>query len=205
MKKRKRFRRFGLGDTFPLEGEYFERRQPARTGEITGDLVLPMAQAIVSGVAAAAITMILADWRAALVVGVMATGAVWALLLMETRKSLWTVETKIGKDLDHDGYIGKPEPAPVVRVDLVDDKPSRGRFRFLELPLSEAQLVGVARALENGKPFSREGMRRIITQTEYRRLCDVMAKGGLLARLPGNRTVLTGSGRAMFRKVLQEK
>jgi len=205
MKRRKR-KRYGLGTSFPLDGEMWERRQPARVGDLRGDLILPMFQSLVTAGAAAAIAALVWDLRAALVVGVVGAGATWALLLVDSRRSLWRIETRFNAfDVDGDNVVGDRDPPRTVRVDLVDtDRPHQSKWQFLELPLSEAKLVGVARHVEAGQPFSREGMRRVVSQVEYKRLCAALVKGGLLARLPGNRTVLTGSGRALFRRVLEK-
>lgn len=75
---------------------------------------------------------------------------------------------------------------------------------FVDLPISDRKLRGVAHAiLKQGKNFSRSGFSETLTQGEYKKLRDAMAKRGLVVKR-GNRTDLTDVGRETLGMILGE-
>ena len=137
------------------------------------------------------------------VCGVLSWAGATVWLVIDHRKLLWAVETTTGRDLDGDGKAGKPS---VVRVKLERDGPGQ-RLRVVDLPVTDAQLYAVAVALDTGATFGRPSLvddRRVLTQGQYRKLGRAMVKAGLARDLPGNQRELTGSGRSLMRRVLEQ-
>ena len=95
-----------------------EAREPARPASFTGDLLVPLAQALVTGCVAAGALIALglevgvawggAPLRAWAIAALLIVCASWLVLLGQTRRLLWKVETLTGLDLDGDGQRGKP-------------------------------------------------------------------------------------------------
>ena len=189
-----------MGEVIQRGGSY-ERRVPARVGTLRSDLVLPLGQAIVTALVGTILGVILGGWRLGVAAGGVMFAITWLLLLWDHRRAMWVVEYITGQDLDRDGAIGKPEPQQV-RVELVEDHRGGGRLRFLDLPITEAKLRDVARAvLGEGANFSRRGLGEVMSQADYERLARAMIKAGLLVDLPGNNRELSAAGRALLRRV----
>ena len=192
-------------------GGSWERRQPARRAEFGGDVLVPLTQGLITGVAAGAVGGLLSgSWTGAVVAGVCVFGVTWVTLLLDHRRALWTVERVTGRDLDHDGVVGEPEQRghncdhspPTVRVELAEDHDGGHRLRWFELPIDDHKLSKVAHAvLQEGAAFSRRGLAGVLSQHEYERLSSAMLDGGLLVDVGGNKRVLSGSGRALLRRV----
>ena len=186
-----------------------ERRTPARqAGSIEGDLVVPLAQALVSGILAGLLAGAIADILGAsrpLMVGGLTGGiilaAIWALGLADRRALLWTVETVTRMDLDHDGAVGPPVQPPVTTVEVVDRE--RKRIQYLDLPLDDRQLEQLARrVLRPGGAFTRQAAAGIMTNDVYQVVIDRLLGGGLLHTRGDGVTTgveLTASGRAWLR------
>ena len=190
-----------LGDAIPA-GANWERRSAARPGDLRGDLVLPLGQALITGLAGGLIGGILGGWAWAAVAAVAAFGLAWLVLLAQTRQGLSTVEWVTGQDPAEDHIINPGAPARSVRVELAEQHGGGHVLRFLDLPVTEAKLGDVARAvLSDGASFSRDGLAKVLTQGEYRRLAAAMVKAGLLVDLPGNRRELSAAGRALLRQI----
>jgi hypothetical protein len=100
------------------------------------------------------------------------------------------------------GYIGEPEP-PTVRVEI--NSKQQGQTLFVDLPISPEKLMALAIAvLHNGRPFSRPGLRGVLSQTECNRLAQLMVRRGLAHRLSGNRRELSAVGRTCLRRALEQ-
>ena len=193
-------------------GGSWERRQPARRAEFGGDVLVPLTQGLITGVAAGAVGGLLSgSWTGAVVAGVCVFCITWVTLLIQTRAGLWIIERVTGQDLDHDGVVGEPpqnethrsHSPPTVRVELSQDDENGHRLRWVELPVSDEKLQSVAReVLQNGASFSRPGLTGTLSQNEFHRLAGAMVKAGLLFDLPGNRRELSGAGRALLRETL---
>ena len=124
------------------------------------------------------------------------------LFVAQHRALLWQIESMTGRDLDGDQVIGEPET--VVRVELVDK--AAKQVRFVDLPVSDAKLADVARALNTGSAFSRPALvdqRRALSQGEYHALAKAMLDAGLVRDLAGNKRELTPPGRALMRRLLE--
>jgi len=191
-----------LGDAIPA-GANWERRSAARPGDLRGDLVLPLGQSLVTGLVGGLVGGILGGWTWAAVAAVAAFGLAWLVLLAQTRQGLSTVEWVTGQDPAEDHIINPGAPARSVRIELAEQRPGGGRLRFLDLPITEARLSDVARAvLEGGANFSRPGLAGVLSQNEYHKLAKAMLAAGLLVDVGGNRRELSAAGRALLRRVL---
>ena len=114
MQLRKTIPRAVASDVPP--GSQMETAVPARPASWVADVVVPVAQAAISGAIGGALVTWLAvragwkgDWVAlwatlALIIAAVA----WVLLLFDTRKLLWAVERLVGADLNRDGARGDP-------------------------------------------------------------------------------------------------
>jgi hypothetical protein len=126
-------------------------------------------------------------------------GLAWAVLLGEHRRLLWEIERVSGADLDGDGAVGVPE-AKTTRVEVTERTNGHTRMRFVDVPLSDAELEAVARAvLVQRERFSRRGLSGVLTQSQYADVYDAMLNGGLLRdRSDGRGVELSPSGRAFL-------
>lgn len=99
---------------------------PTRAADLVADLLVPLGQAVVTGVLLAALAVFLLGelapkldidtlklW-AGLALAIAAVA--WLVLLGQTRRLLWTVEKLTGLDLDRDGTSGTPKPAERVVI-----------------------------------------------------------------------------------------
>ena len=187
-----------------------------RAATLESDVAVPGAQAAMLGVAvglgAGVIVLLLGgpvfglrgadlwSWsgRIAGVVCVGTLAASLVLLVVDQRKLLWWAESVTGADLDRDGSTGKP---PRTTIQVTD--PTKRHMRLVDLPLSDDRLTNVAReVLANGAAFSRRGLAGVLSQHEYEQLSKAMLKGGLLVEMPDRTRELSGSGRALFRKLV---
>ena len=136
------------------------------------------------------------------VLGVLTWAGLTLWFVLDHRKLLWWAESVTGADLDSDGETGKPS---VVRVEL--ERETGQRLRVVDLPVSDEKLYHVAQALDSGAAFSRPSLvddRRVLSQGEFHKLAKAMVKAGLARDLPGNVRELTGSGRSLMRRVLEQ-
>jgi hypothetical protein len=93
-----------------------ETAQPARAANLVADLLVPAAQAAVTGALVgtlATLSLVALDFPvppAHVWVGatLLITTAAWLILLAEHRQLLWKMETLLNHDLDGDGLTGDP-------------------------------------------------------------------------------------------------
>ena len=78
-----------LGDALPLDASW-ERRQPARVGDLRGDLLLPLGQALVTGLVGGIVGVLVGGGRTGLISGVAVFGMTWlALRSIVTHRPQW--------------------------------------------------------------------------------------------------------------------
>jgi hypothetical protein len=194
------------GDALPA-GASWERREATRTPTLSGDVAVPLAQALVCGVAGGIVGGLLGDLRSGAVVGALAFVVAWGALIADTRSLLRTVEKITRKDLDGDSYVGEP---PVVRAEIVEKDASGNvkAIRWLDLPGDEETIRQFARAViagrslaesqwtGSGKPFSRD---------EYREMRDSFIEKGMARwrnlHAPAQGWELTKKGEAVMRQL----
>ena len=97
------------------EAGAFERIAPARAPELRADVLVPLCQALVSGIVAGGLwaggaAALGADFWAVFIASVaIFGGAAWFILLADHRRSLWVRERRESRDIDGDGHVGEPQ------------------------------------------------------------------------------------------------
>jgi len=160
--------------------------QPTRTPTAQGDVLVPLAQAAISGVFAGVLTgvaMLAAQWKVSgwyvVGAGVVVAAGVWSYLLSDHRRLLRTVETWTRRDLDGDGAIGEPQ-AETLHLEVVEDNKPGKRWEITDLPANRQQLTEIARRVRLGthrlsrrdlasiQGIGSDRARDILAQLEYR-------------------------------------
>ena len=145
----------------------------------------------------------------ALVAGLLGFAAAGLWLVVDNRRLVWHAEGLMRVDLDKDGVVGRPlmqAERKLITVELTSDKP---RFiRYLDLPLTEDQIVRMARAVKAaGWAFSRRVMPEGLMTTEtYQEVIAVMLDKGLLVLRgagPSAGVELTAAGRKVLERCLE--
>jgi len=102
-------------------GAELSRQEPARPATFAADLLVPLGQAVTSGLLLGGLAAFVAnragyhDWPALwLGLGLGISAVAWLVLLGQHRRLLWAIETVTGKDLDKDGKTGKPAERLVI-------------------------------------------------------------------------------------------
>lgn len=192
----------------------YEKRQPAREPNVQSDVVVPMLQAGLTGLAvgvpgAAVLGLLGYQTGEALTTGaglaLFTIAGTWLVKLGLHERLLWLVEVATGRDFDGDGATGQPAPVAPVRIELAQGP----RTRLVDLPVADDKLAQLARAVLRETaplPFSRRELTKtILTDSEYRELAAAMLAGGLLAA-KGKTTAagveLTHAGKAILKKFI---
>jgi len=127
---------------------------------------------------------------------------IWALLLGAHRRLLWLVEEITGQDVNKDGEVGEPDE---VHIWLTD--PEKKTKKKTVLPVDEQTLRQVAKAvLRAGKPFSRRGLKGILSDGKFRKLQEILLDEGWAIYKEGGPNAgieLTYPGMAVFRYFLK--
>ena len=175
--------------------DFITTSQPGRLGlGLENQVFVPVLQSLSVGLSVALAAGVLtllggATWvtagRWAAGVGVLSWAGTTVWFVVGGRQALWAREELIGRDLDGDGTIGEPEPK-TVRVELHDA--ARQQTKYVDLPLPESKLRVLAVAVVlNGKPFSRRGLRGVLSQSEYARTSSELVRRGLARDIDGKR------------------
>jgi len=186
-----------------------EERTPARPPTLESDVVVPLAQALATGVLLGGATGLVGTWAQApdpwalaLGVGCGATVVTWGLMLRQVRDLLWQVRTALA-----------PEPTeeperPVVRVELAHQ--GDRRVQYLDLPGDPELLAHLARRVLAGDPLSEArwtGKRGPFSKAEFQTLRAELLRAGVVRwRNPGapaQGLELTPAGRVVFRRLAQ--
>ena len=116
--------------------------------------------------------------------------------------SLWTRE-EYGEEIIEPA--GTAPPPPPVRVEITEKAPSSIGVKYLDLPLTQAQLNRLVIHLQNGGTFSRDATAHIFRgKEEYPETKRLLLNAGLLREIDRRGAVeLTSAGRAILAKVLK--
>jgi hypothetical protein len=211
--QRRDYRNYNLAESLPAGSEY-ERRKANRQANPASDVIVPVAQAVitalVAGLTGGVLSAILDVWRPLPSAGVCFVGGLalaWLSLLQSHRALLWDVERIVGADSN--GHVGPIEVLPdVTRVEITERRRNQTQVRYVDVPLSDSELRRLAQALlERDLTFSRRSLSEsnVVSTEQYAELTDAMLSGGLLRlRGDGKRAgvTLTGAGRAFLRQYL---
>ena len=194
----------GLPQPLNITSAY--RKTPVRKMELVADVVVPLAQAAVSGLFVGGLItplFVASDlpWYAGVYLGALSVGVVWGFRLAASKESLWVVEELTGTDIDGDGHTGQP-PAYGVRAEL---KTSDG-WQFDNLPGEPATLHKFATAVNRGDSFTeRSATAHGLSQPEWRALRDKFVMNNWAywknPERPQVGVELLRSGRAVLRSI----
>jgi hypothetical protein len=171
--------------------------EPSRAASVGADFVVPVLQAVFSGVVALALVRVVASWRVAGVVALVVLAVVWALLLVDHRRLLWAVESLTGVDLDGDERAGQPASRLTLEVKQGNGK----RFDYIPLDVSEETFLTWARAVLGGHTLavaSWVGRGRPFSRGQYDAMMSSLEAAGIVRQDSGGR-VLSPAGRAALR------
>jgi hypothetical protein len=150
------------------------RKTPFRKLEMGADVLVPLTQAVVSGVLAAVLLAMLVPfvpswgWGVPFVAGGGVIAMVWAGSMLRDR-GLWVIEEITGLDIDHDGHTGKPQKR-VIEVELREKGKLSG---MAELPGGD-DLLDFCRMVHAGESFSEQTAQQCgYGVTNFRRLRDI--------------------------------
>ncbi|GAB4440011.1 MAG: hypothetical protein Kow0031_21940 [Anaerolineae bacterium] len=195
----------GLPQPLNITSAY--RKTPVRKMELMADVVVPMAQATISGLMIGGLSTPLfaaaqnVPWYAGIYLGGISVGLVWVFRLATSRETLWVVEELTGADLDNDGHTGPP-PSYGVRTEL---KTTDG-WQFDNLPGQPPALHKFATAISSGESFTeRNATAAGLSQPEWNALRDkFVANNWAYWRNPQRPQVgveLLRAGRAVLRSI----
>ena len=192
----------------PINVQSVFRKTPVRKMELIADVVVPLAQATVSGllVGGLATPLIIASdgpWYAGLYLGALSVGIVWGFRRAASKETLWIIEELTGADIDGDGHAGEP-PAPAYGIKA--EVKSREGWQFATLPGEPASLHYMAQMVSRGSSFSeRTATSAGLSQPEWMALRDEFITRGWAhwknADRPQVGVALLGAGRAVLRSI----
>jgi hypothetical protein len=191
--------------------EEWTQERPVREPTPTGDVGVPVGQALVTGIlvalCSAGVTIAVGwPWWVPPAVLVGTSTLVWVWLLVDHRRLLRFVEKVVGVDLDGDGEVGEDAGRPErVKVEI-----TRGTQQvYLDLPCGRETLRTVARAVLADQPLSESrwtGQGRPFSRATFAEFRDELLERGLLAwRNPqahSQGVEPTRAGRAVFRYIV---
>ena len=127
-----------------------------------------------------------------------------------SRRGQWLIERLTGADLNFDGYIGQPQPAPQlaaenVRIELIQNEGRRGDY--IDLPYPD-RLPQFAASVLEGRTYAQTayvGTGKLFSRGEYDTLTAALSGCGLMRwKNPDfhNQGVeLTYAGKAVFKRL----
>ena len=201
--------------SLPEEFGMYEHLQPAREGNLHSDVLVPIAQASITGVLVASVLSIatfLFITTSATVVGylfivasVSITAGLWIRLMSDRNRLLWKIERITGKDFDGDGYVGEPE---TLRIELSSVDEHGAHIEFLNIPGDGQRFKEFACGVLNGKAISTAswtGRGGIYSRREFNELRDALLNRGWLMwrnpHAPVQGVMLTRKGREAFERI----
>ena len=180
---------------------------------ISAGVVLPLMQALVTGGIIGLVAMLvcrkyeMADWGYwSALCGVLVTLGYWLMAQTIWRRLVRMVEMAWQRDIDGDGYVGEPEPAPSVRVEVTErDNGGFSNTQIATLPFAD-RIPLLAQGLLSGVPFSDRrwaGDGRLFTDGELTQVrMELLGRGLIELKVPTapkQGYVLTRAGRAVMR------
>lgn len=191
---------FALGA--PPPGSEYSREVPAADlSGVEAGVKAPLFQALLTGAAVGAVTVILTIWKSwpwvtPIVAAVIAAALAWWLLLLNTRGLLKTVEQVIGRDLDGDGQIG-------FSVEITDLTGGKKQMRLARFPGRPEHVRKFAQTAVDGAPTP-EGA--AMSRRKFNAIRDEALRRGLVTwkdeehHTQGLATTLVG--KAVFRRLI---
>jgi len=131
------------------------KRTPYRKMEMAADVLVPLAQSVITGVVVATALGVITPflpwaWYIGPIVGAITVGLTWGYRLSVSRDTLWTIEEIVGHDIDGDGHTGRPEERHTIEVWVKDGQ----RRQPFDIPGDGQAAVYFAQAVSNGDSFT---------------------------------------------------
>jgi hypothetical protein len=192
-------------------GMTMERRRPARAADLRSDVAVPCLQATITGLLATVGgggVAALVGWDVlgvGAVVGGVATGVAWYLLLRQHRDLLWDIETITGVDLDGDGKAGTPATTRLEVTIPATEQHGQQTLILDGLDATPEQLRTWARGMLQGRMAESEwyGKGRLFSKGQFYALRQEFIERGLMAwvneQAHAQGTELTAVGRWVCR------
>ena len=200
-------RRYASGAEFADDATAYTSEQPARAASLEADVTVPILQTAATTAFTALACCAVADLRTGLAVGACTGALVWAALLVDQRRLL-----RISHTWQTLPTLTAAAPAAATRepVQLTviqrDAHNTLRQINNIELPVSDAQLQQLARALFLERaPFSKRGLSAILSDSEYTALHAALRQGNLLwplGKSPNAGYKLSPAGREFLRGYL---
>jgi len=187
---------------------------PTRAATLAADVLVPAAQAAVTGCAVGALAAVLilalqldvTGW-AAVAVGCVAAAVAWLWLLRDARRLLRTSETLTRRD------AGELPPSPAADSLRLEVQTDGGRHWLLdELQTTRDKFNTWARAALAGRSLAQgawTGAGGCFSRGEYDRLVAALVRAGILRYVNPNAhaqgLTLTAAGRATLRRITEEE
>jgi len=193
----------------------WEKREPVeRQRTLSADYFIPLLSSVTTGAFGGAALAVVLGIEAGGIAAVLLSGAAWLYNQASTARLNWRVERLVGRDIDGDGWIGEPQPAPqplppprTVQVEHIERRANNHwRMHWEELPtwLTDDKLGALAQLIiVEGASFSRRGIERAISQDEYPAIVEAF-KSARFIFPRGRGWELTGSGRRFLGKFLDD-
>jgi len=163
------------------------RVTPARAPTPSGDVLVPLAQSLITGAVVCLATGAVAymqRWSVYVPLGIGAATftASWLWLLADHRSLLRVTETVQGGN--DRPPITDNQPAPAMRLEVVEHHaPNSDTMRFLDLPCDDEVFRPIARGVRAGHPFSERewaGPSRPLSGPKFRTLQDKLLAAGYM-------------------------
>lgn len=187
-----------------------ELREPIRAMTAESEIVVPVGQAVITGLLVMALAVVIAfvplPWVVFALLFVLVTLILWLLLIVDGRRLLWRIERTFGADLDGDGAQGPPAEPQMFRIELSERTPAGQRTAWLDVPGTTDTFATVCQSALSGLPLSEArwtGTGNPYARSQWAALRDTMLDRGLWewmnpkARAQGLR--LTAAGRHVLR------
>lgn len=184
---------------------------PATNETVRAGWWIPLLQALTGGVliaVPAGILMHLAwptlsPWLTAVLVGFVFAFYAW---MAYRGRWAWRLERLLNVDLTGDGVIGRPDPAPPLRIELVQEEGKH--ISFIDLPHAD-KIPALADGLVNGqRTFAMTtwvGAGNLLSRKEWEDIREALLARGLAvwknAEAHEQGVELTAAGRVIFRQL----
>lgn len=181
------------------------RKIPFRKMELASDVLVPLAQACITGMMVAVLVTACLPffewpWFSGIYSGLFTTVIMWGFRLALSKNTLWIVEEIIGRDIDGDGQAGRSYRS--IRLEI-----KQGRKTMLaDLPGDENTLIRFARHMSQGASFSeRAAAESGYGVSNFRKLRDIFVQREWAAwnnpAHPQQGLVLTDDGRQIIQAI----
>jgi len=205
----------------PPPGMEMTTSVPVRPAGFVSDVLVPLAQAAVTGALLAALLTVAActlfniDIKPIIIwagLALLITTGAWLLLLVDHRRLLWAIETMTGIDLDQDGAVGNAEKRRL-EVELKLSERSTVIVDSEWLEIDDAQLSAFALGLMGGRKLTEAAWgkdRAAFPEgiNQFRAFRERIEGAGLIRRInpdvASSPYEVTPAGRAVFGRIAED-